>query len=125
MTTRRERRIQRAEAAIAGKPSYYHADFRRPCSMTHPLEALAWDQTEVWMTTREWLERIRRGGRAHKVYGHHTGGKWLWQSRPCIRAHRHPSSTSQRGWLPDSKHGLRFPRRPDLPSPVAKDQGKR
>jgi hypothetical protein len=100
MSPRRQRKWDRAQFIHDNCPAYYRGPFRRPSEFTDPLEALAWDETERWMTPREWLDRLRRSGRPYKVWGNKMPGRWEPMSRPCIRAHFYPASTKRLGFIP-------------------------
>ncbi|AWI89242.1 hypothetical protein C0214_13820 [Methylobacterium sp. DM1] len=107
--TARERRRSRRDAARDLRPAYYVAPYRRPNAEIHPSEAFAWDQSEAWITSAEWLAWLRRSGRPYLVFRTLPGcRRWAPKSRPCISAHWYPASTRRLGWLPDSKHGRRM-----------------
>ncbi len=100
MSPRRQRKWDRAQFIHDNCPAYYRGPFRRPNEMIDPLGALAWDQTEIWMTAREWLDRLRASRQWYRVWSPRMRGRWAPRPRPCIMAHFYPASTERLGFIP-------------------------
>jgi len=78
-------------------PDHYTAPTRRPsCHRTGYITAdeMAWDMSEHWRTSAEWLAWIRRKDGQPRYWG--KSRKWHYPVRPEVAAHCRPTSNSNR-----------------------------
>ena len=82
-------------------PVYYTAPTRRPpIRQTGYItaEEMAWDMSDHWRTTAEWLAWIKRKDGGPRYWG--KGQRWHYPVRPEISAHCRPLSNFKRRVLP-------------------------
>ena len=83
-------------------PDYYTAPTRRPNWFPTGStigEVMAWDMSDYWRTSAEWLAWIKRKEGRPRHWGG-NGQKWHYPVRPEVAAHCFPRSTLKIRRLP-------------------------